>query len=127
VDRARGLSGCQAVELSRCLQGLKAALVDRSLGGGGLGIGEAGLGSDGQGQDLKIVWDASRPSPSLPPFSLLIPYLPFSPSLPSPLRSRHAPIAARGSGGALKLSSGSGRSPAAKRSLTHLRPKFVPF
>ena len=63
-------------------------------------------------QGLKIVWDASRPSPSLPPlpfpFSLrpshpLPSLFPF-PSLPSPLEvGTPPPIAARGPGGALKL------------------------
>ena len=55
-------------------------------------------------QGLKIVWDASRPSPSLPPS--LFSFFPFpSPSFlfplpfPSlPLRSRHPLIAARESG-----------------------------
>jgi len=45
-------------------------------------------------QGLKIVWDASRPSPSLLLFISRSPFLPFSPSLP---------IASRESGGLLKL------------------------
>ena len=50
--------------------------------------------------NIKIVWDASRPSPSS-----LLPLLPspfLSTSFPSPLpfRSRHPPIAAKRSGGA---------------------------
>ena len=92
-------------------------------------------------QGLKIVWDASRPSPSLPPlpFPFCLPLshplpslFPF-PSLPSPLEvGTPPPIAARRSGGALKLPQrGSAQAPpagpGAKRILTHFRPKFAPF
>ena len=52
----------------------------------------------------RIHGEPSLPFPSHPPFPLPIPFLPFSHSFPSlPLRSRHPRIAARGSGGALKL------------------------
>ena len=81
-------------------------------------------------QGLKIMWDASRPSPSLLllPSSLPfpIPFLPFPfPSLP--LRSRHPQLRLGGLGERLSSHSGSGRSAAAKRILTHFRPKFAPF
>jgi len=42
------LSGCRTGELSGCPCGLKATLVEPSLGGGGLRIGEAGLSSGGR-------------------------------------------------------------------------------
>jgi len=63
---------------------------------------------------------------SLPPLPLAIPFLPFSHSLPfPPLRSRHPPpIAARGSGGALKLPQRVRAEPGPQ---THFRPKLAPF
>ena len=75
-------------------------------------------------QGLKIVWDASRPSLSLP----LLPSPSFRFPFPFiPLRSRHHQLRLGGLGERSSSPSGSGRSPAAKRILTHFRPKFAPF
>jgi len=66
----------------------------------------------------------ASPSPSFHLPSLSLPFLPpffFS------LRSRSPLIAARGSGGALKLPNRSGRSLAAKRILVHFRHKYAHF
>jgi len=93
----------------------------------GAGPGELTVkirGPKGTSQGIKIVWDASRPSPSLPPFLFLPPLPSLSLFRFIPFRSRHPPI------GSLKRSSspsGSGRSPAAKRILTHFRTKFALF
>jgi len=65
--------------------------------------GEEKGGEYGNGvQDLKIVWDASRPSLSLQ-------------------------LRLGGLGERSRSPSGSGLSPVAKRILTHFRLKFVPF
>jgi len=58
---------------------------------------------------LKIAWNASHPSPSLP------------------FRSRHPQLWLTGLGECSSSPSGSGQSPAAKCILTHFRRKFVPF
>ena len=63
------------------------------------------------------------PSPSLPLPSLPLPYPP-TPFPSPPLRSRPS-FVARGSGGALKLPSGSGRSQAAKRFLVLFELKIL--
>ena len=62
--------------------------------------------------------------PSLPSHSSLL----FPPLSSLWSRSVRTPlIAAKGCGGALKLPSGFGRSPAAKRILVHFKHKFAPF
>ena len=60
------------------------------------------------------------------------PFPPSPPFLPSPflsllLRSRHPQLRLGSLGERSSSPSGSGRSPAAKRILTHFRPKFAPF
>ena len=72
----------------------------------------------------------SLPFPSLPlevgPLPSLPPY-PLSYSLSSPFRSKHTELRLVGLGECSSSPSGSGRSPAAKRILTHSRPKFALF
>ena len=78
----------------------------------------------------KIVWHASRPSPSIPCFPplLFLPSLFPSPSFPFPLpfppslRSRHPQLRLGG-----LARSGERRCSPAKRILTHFRHKFAPF
>ena len=77
------------------------------------------------GPKNSVVCKSSFPFLPSPPFPLPFPFLPF-PLLFPPLRSS-TPIAARGFGERSSSPSGSGRSPAAKRILTHFRPKFAPF
>ena len=82
-----------------------------------------------QGRRAKVIWGAPASFPFLPFPSLPFPLL-FLPSLPSfPLPSFSFPlevgplIAARRSGERFSSPSGSGRSPASKRSLVNLRQK----
>ena len=76
--------------------------------------------------------------PPLPLYPLIsrpysIPSLPFlptpflSPSLVSPFKSRHPELRLGSLGERSSSPSGSGRSPAARRILTHFRPKFALF
>jgi len=94
------------------------------------------LGSSWQERGNVFLIGRAGSSPPLPSFSHPLPFpssslshpspfpsltpLPFPFPLP-PLRSIGPYITARGTGGALKLPSGSGQSPAAKRFLVHFR------
>jgi len=66
----------------------------------------------------------SHPSPSIPSLSGVARKCSYHSPFPSPLLRSRPHIAAKVSGGALKLPSGSGRSPATKRLLVHFKHYF---